>query len=723
MKVHRRTDKSERQTRGGDPWYALRRHHETPTSGPRHDTSDADSEPLLRLQRTHGNQAVQRLVTERRNSTLDVGRPGDEYEREAEEVTDRVMRMSTHRVQRTATVPTERSSARSRPDVVPTGGRPLDRRTRSFFEPRFGQAFDDVRVHTDAKAADAARAVDAHAYTAGSHIVFGEGAFSPETATGRRLLAHELTHVVQQSSTRDGGDLVHRNAPLRIARQPITNPVLTPEELFEIVVRERAWTFNRGGPPVEDPAGVGRGVGPAAGGRRAGSAVFAVIQVTDRNGNPVALTYGEHVRYGEPHAEQGAVAALRRTVPADANLTGGRMTVVLDQVPCPPGRQNCLGLLTSYARQHGLELDIRLPTRERVRGGGTVAPRTATMSSQRTDVPTWRLERYQPPGTPGPTGSGPGPATGGGGGGPRPLPPVVPRRQVPSAPPALIRERARLISTLDQQTTRSVRFNSRLSTYLGVAGRLFEILDLVSTASDAMKLAAEGTVLGEAERAADHVVEQAREAKTWAEETTDSISLLTATILVGDAIERGDSDALFDLSSAHGDLADELRTPAERFEELSQRLTAQAAAMDVVKDAYKTLVSVPQGATTAPNAQAFAMYVSLERLSGRIRSAATYYREAHVTLTFVQTFLEDLSYRANREAWALVFGDIARAQAEIGRQQEAASRAERRTELRLRIAANEARVAEPVSILPAELEALHRERERLLAELRALEEN
>jgi hypothetical protein len=86
-------------------------------------------------------------------------------------------------------------------DVVGSGGgSPLDASTRSFMESRLGHNFGDVRVHTDGKAADSARAVNAHAYTVGHNVVFQRDAYAPETDTGRRMLAHELTHVVQQRS-------------------------------------------------------------------------------------------------------------------------------------------------------------------------------------------------------------------------------------------------------------------------------------------------------------------------------------------------------------------------------------------------------------------------------------------------------------------------------------------------------------------------------------------
>lgn len=85
--------------------------------------------------------------------------------------------------------------------VLDEPGQPLDSATRSFFEPRFGYDFGQVRVHADAKAAESARMVNAHAYTVGSDIVFAAGQYQPMTQMGQQLLAHELTHVVQQRRT------------------------------------------------------------------------------------------------------------------------------------------------------------------------------------------------------------------------------------------------------------------------------------------------------------------------------------------------------------------------------------------------------------------------------------------------------------------------------------------------------------------------------------------
>lgn len=84
-------------------------------------------------------------------------------------------------------------------EVLRAPGRPLDPTARALFESRFRHDFGRVRVHADARAAESARAVGASAYTVGRDVVFGAGLYDPASPAGRRLLAHELTHVVQQN--------------------------------------------------------------------------------------------------------------------------------------------------------------------------------------------------------------------------------------------------------------------------------------------------------------------------------------------------------------------------------------------------------------------------------------------------------------------------------------------------------------------------------------------
>ena len=162
---------------------------------------------------------------------LAIGEPNDAFEQEADRVATRVLRMpepqlqracdcggacpscqgdlqrSEHDRVRTKSVDGSRASQIVAPpivgEVLSSSGQPLDAATRAFFEPRFGHDFGRVRIHTGAHATESARAVNALAFTVGYDIVMGAGQFAPAMPAGRRLLAHELTHVLQQGEARD----------------------------------------------------------------------------------------------------------------------------------------------------------------------------------------------------------------------------------------------------------------------------------------------------------------------------------------------------------------------------------------------------------------------------------------------------------------------------------------------------------------------------------------
>jgi hypothetical protein len=169
---------------------------------------------------------------------LKIGTVDDPLEREADRVADRVLRLS----EPVATAPTlisgasalqrkcscggseeecdackeksgttklQRKAAGSRlgagvpsavDDALRSSGRPLDPASQNFFETRFARDFSKIRIHTDTQAAESARSVQSLAYTVGNQIVFGAGQYAPQTEPGRRLIAHELTHTVQQGA-------------------------------------------------------------------------------------------------------------------------------------------------------------------------------------------------------------------------------------------------------------------------------------------------------------------------------------------------------------------------------------------------------------------------------------------------------------------------------------------------------------------------------------------
>ncbi len=139
---------------------------------------------------------------------LKVNEPGDAYEQEADRVADQVMAAPVPsavtgaplRIQRCAGRPTGQIEAPVSVDqALASPGRPLEPALRQDMEERFGRDFSRVRVHSGAAAEQSARDVSAHAYTMGHDIVFGAGRFAPGTQEGRRLITHELAHVIQQT--------------------------------------------------------------------------------------------------------------------------------------------------------------------------------------------------------------------------------------------------------------------------------------------------------------------------------------------------------------------------------------------------------------------------------------------------------------------------------------------------------------------------------------------
>lgn len=146
---------------------------------------------------------------------LEVGATDDPLEREADVAADQVMRAPADEAAAVQDQdedgalrrqPAAGASSAGGPapasvhNALRAPGAPLDPATRSLVEPRMSRDFADVRVHSDSAAAQSAEAIRARAYTSGSHIAFAAGQYAPQTPAGLRLLAHELSHVVQQGA-------------------------------------------------------------------------------------------------------------------------------------------------------------------------------------------------------------------------------------------------------------------------------------------------------------------------------------------------------------------------------------------------------------------------------------------------------------------------------------------------------------------------------------------
>ncbi len=185
-------------------------------------------------------------------------------------------------------------------EVLRSPGHPLDSHTRAFFEPRFGHDFSRVRVHTDTRSTVSARAVNALAYTVGSQIVFSRDQYQPGTASGRQLLAHELTHVVQQ-----------RDEPSSAS----TLRVGPTADVYEREAEQAASALAMGGAP----ASVQRGSGLVQ--RQAGGPALSA-NVSDKSAAPVSR--------GTPKPEFCAAPADLGCRPTKAPVVGASKTIQFD---------------------------------------------------------------------------------------------------------------------------------------------------------------------------------------------------------------------------------------------------------------------------------------------------------------------------------------------------------------------------------------------------------
>ena len=174
--------------------------------------------PLLQRQCACGGGCTSCQTDKLSQSKLRVSTPGDLFEREADRIAEAVLSPPQLHTAPSASETTRATDAEAGlqrtaagvelangapplvHDVLRSPGEPLDASVRAFMEPRFGHDLSQVRVHTDARAAESARAVNALAYTVGQNVVFGPGEYAPRSIAGRWLLAHELVHVLQQSS-------------------------------------------------------------------------------------------------------------------------------------------------------------------------------------------------------------------------------------------------------------------------------------------------------------------------------------------------------------------------------------------------------------------------------------------------------------------------------------------------------------------------------------------
>jgi hypothetical protein len=288
-------------------------------------------------------------------------------------------------------------------NVLRSPGHALDRSTRAFMEPRFGRDFSNVRVHTDESTGASAQAIDALAYTVGRDIVFGPGRYRPSTPDGRRLIAHELTHVVQQGESGPALQAYRVGATDTAAEREAANVatlVGVGATVPSVNLSEESETLQRatgglvGGGVVG--AGVGAGLGAAAGGGvgaliggvvggAIGALVGDVLTAGARTLNPAEQTEAKLVFGTSLNFSSAKVAE------SSAMTLGGFARTPFDTAYMPPGTLSqpladympwlIHELTHAWQSQHGVSVFRKLATA--IRGssayayGGEAALRTA----------------------------------------------------------------------------------------------------------------------------------------------------------------------------------------------------------------------------------------------------------------------------------------------------------------------------------------------------------
>jgi len=233
--------------------------------------------PLRRLQQTLGNNGVQRLI----QTKLQIGSSEDPSELEADQTAKRVLSENSptqplhgckacgaeHKCQKCKQEEARLIQAKHTPSVTSKAstknhsvsdsalknlgpGRPLESSVRDFLEPRFGRDFEEVRLHDDDSTATMARSLNAQAFTSGSDLFFGKNGYQPWTSAGRLLLAHELTHVIQQSGR---STLIQRKVAVDVLRDSVTPAIaaeMTDQELQDQItlLKEQLPTFTANSP-------------------------------------------------------------------------------------------------------------------------------------------------------------------------------------------------------------------------------------------------------------------------------------------------------------------------------------------------------------------------------------------------------------------------------------------------------------------------------------------
>lgn len=662
--------------------------------------------PAFDLQRSVGNQAVASLFSSGAiQAKLRVSQPGDADEVEADRIAGQVVGNGTPSLAASASGTIHRKcncpggaascpaceeeeveqakGIHRKPSQPSQGemsvrddflqslgpGQPLDHTTQKSMESKFGRNFEDVRVHTDTKAAESARSINARAYTAGRDVVFASQEYAPQSSRGRQLLAHELAHVVQQSRS------AHTPALMRQTndqKPPVPRPGNTP---FNFISESPALTN------WED----------------------SVKEMLGREFNTTFSTFQEAQEHFQQYLKSLPSDAAREEF-ADRMRDRARKAFYRREGAKPSynySEKDKVKLKNGAAPESGLQLEHMEDVKTKRRGGeiiqghperaldpgniyvteggpGGTAPKgtkhaekyrtieAAKKSSREIRENTGqggvseepqaeKLAPAEPKSTPTSQESLPSTA---------PTQETPPIKSTGSATAAEILEGEQAVAELRSELADSVHLSERIQLYSAAFGALLQALTLLDTISEAMKMGTEGTVLGPAQHQAEKIENQSQEAVQSSVTLAESLHLFAGIVQVDKARRTENVDALFALSDSFGELSTSLYNSINTYTRLSAQLDARARALLVMRDFYEKMVSLPMGLDDIQNAQAFAMYESLQKLHGPVNAASQHYAEAATNLSAYADGFRDLASKATEAGQRIVSARMAKALSE-----------------------------------------------------------
>jgi hypothetical protein len=665
---------------------------------------------------------------------LKINTPGDKYEQEANSVADSIVNQpemqpanglslndkAEHALQNNAAgydgVMAKRNDdgvlggEQAPPgidEMAPSGGKPLDAGTRDFFEHRFGNNFGHVRIHADNDAAKAAQSIEARAFTLGRKVVFGAGEYAPGTTEGKRLIAHELTHVLQQGqSKKSNQNLRQSNAAVKttganagtVYRQEtppgegtvlrrlvypdysVFNQINRGNEAIAAAmnnlrnsgaeIRISSWTYREMVLQPTFPQTVTANLRLIQDLNIPVDAEVPFVQRVDyalpnqrKNGQPIIAPEDAQVVVGAKAGggEVWFAEKAARNDPNNIEKTFGIKVAPESTLPLAavsPKEDYKIGrkLLNLQEIEISDSGVVTEPTPRNGGGGGRGAPPVGT----------------PPPPPPPPAGGGAPPNQGNA---QRQLPPVE-GAQTPRVPPAaevapanraVALERQKLLLTLSLEARRSAAFSARFGAYVKIGNGLLTALGYINTVNDILSMANSGTVLGDAQTTANQVVANSIEAQNRVEEIFNTISPVTVGIQVGDAILKGDRTGLIALGDSLNDFGMDISKQAYHYGELSRGLRARAEVLNMLSEFYGKIKYLPvAGFSSLPQTSAFNMEESLRLLSVTLGIAATNYDDARERLSPLVTIIVEFGHRADLTAMG-----IALRQAEIEQQRNA----------------------------------------------------